>query len=66
MTEEECAALPNGMELLGLYEENDLQTYRDLLSALAQMVGGFAYADKSGTWKLNTFGDTSEIAIPKN
>ena len=66
MTSEECAALPNGTEVLGIYEENDLQTYRDLLSALAQMVGGFAYADKSGTWKLKTFGDTSEIAIPKN
>ena len=66
MTQAECEALPNGTELIALYEENDLETYRDLLSALAQMVGGFAYAAKDGTWKLKTFGETSVLAIPKN
>ena len=66
MTQEECAVLPNGTEMISVYEDNDLETYRDLLSALAQMVGGFAYADKDGTWKLRTFGNTSEVDIPKN
>lgn len=66
MTQAECEAFPNGTELIALYEQNDLETYRDLLSALAQMVGGFAYAAKDGTWKLRTFDDTSVLAIPKN
>lgn len=66
MTEVECQALPNGTETIAPYEENDMKTYRDLLSALASFVGGFAYADKDGTWKLKTFGETSVIAIPKN
>lgn len=66
MTELECEALPNGTESLALYEEANLDTYRDLLSALAQMVGGFAYADRSGTWKLRSFDNTSVITIPRN
>lgn len=66
MTEQECDALPNGTEIISPYEENDIQTYRDLLSALAQMVGGFAYAAKDGTFKLRSFDNESVITVPKN
>lgn len=66
MTEEECQALPNGTELIAPYEDNNMKTYRDLLSALAQMIGGFAYAAKDGTWKLRTFENSSVVTIPKN
>lgn len=63
MTEEECEALTNGGALISPYPENDMQTYRDLLSKLAQFVGGFAYADRDGTWKLKTFDNTSILSI---
>ena len=66
MTEEECEALPNGNELIAPYEEANFETFRDLLSALAQMVGGFAYATKDGTWKLRSFDNTPVVTIPKN
>ena len=66
MTEEQCQALPNGTELLALYEENDLETYRDMLNALTQMIGGFACANKDGTWGIRTFNNTSVLTIPKN
>jgi len=66
MTEQECEALPNGTETIGVYEEANLETFRDLLSALAQMVGGFAYADRDGTWKLRAFDDSSVLTVPKN
>lgn len=66
MTELECDALPNGTEVIAPYEEANLETFRDLLSALAEMVGGFAYADKNGSWKLKPFGDTAVLTIPKN
>ena len=66
MTEEECLALPNGSELIAPYEDNNLETYRDLLSALAQMCGGFATASRDGTWILKTFNDTPVITVPKN
>lgn len=66
MTEEECALLPNGTEVIAPYEEANLETFRDLLSALAEMVGGFAYADKDGSWKLKPFNNDSVLTIPKN
>ncbi len=66
MTEAQCELLPNGTELISPYEKGNLETFRDLLSALAQMVGGFAYAERDGTWKLKTFGNTSVISIPRN
>lgn len=65
MTEAECDLLPNGTEIIGIYEESNLETFRDLLSALAQMVGGFAYADRNGSWKLRAFDDDSVLTIPK-
>lgn len=66
MTEEECDELPNGTEIIAPYEEANFETFRDLLSALAQMVGGFAYAAKDGTWKLKPFDDSSVLTIPRN
>ena len=65
MTQEECEALPNGTEVLSPYEDNDMTTFRDLMSTIAQMVGGFAYADRLGTWKLRSFDNVSVITIPK-
>ena len=66
MTELECDALPNGTEAISPYEDANLETYRDLLSALTQMIGGFAYAARDGSWKLRPFDDVSVITIPKN
>lgn len=66
MSQADVEALPNGTEILGIYEENNLETYRDLLSALAQMVGGFAYAGKDGKFYLRSFDDTSVLTVPKN
>ena len=66
MIQEEVEALPNGTEVLGIFEENNLETCRDLLSALAQMVGGFAYAGKDGKFYLRPFDDSSVLTVPKN
>lgn len=65
MSQEECEALPNGTEVISPYEDNDMTTFRDLMSSLAQMVGGFAYADRNGNWKLKSFDNVSVISIPK-
>ena len=66
MTEAECEALPNGLELVSPYVENEINTYRDLLYSLASFAGGFAYAQKDGTWKIRTYTSTSSVSIPKN
>ena len=66
LTEGECQALPNGTETLSPYEENNFETWRDMVSAIAQMIGGFAYADRDGSWKLRSFDNTSITSVPKN
>ena len=66
LTQVETEALPNGTEGLGIFEENNLETHRDLLSALAQVIGGFAYAGKDGKFYLKAFDDTSVLTVPKN
>lgn len=66
MTQEEVEALPNSTVIIGPYPDNDMSTYRDLLSKLAVMIGGFAYAGRDGTWKLKSFNNTPVLSIPKN
>lgn len=66
MTEAECDLLPNGEDIISPFVENNMTTYRDLLSALAEFIGGFATANRDGTWRLQTFDDTSILTFPKN
>lgn len=66
MTEAECDAMVNGDVIIAPYFQNDMTTYRDLLSCLAAFVGGFAYADRSGKWRFKSFGNTSILSISEN
>lgn len=65
MTQQECEALPNGNKEIAVYEENQITTYRDLLSALGETVGGFGYATRDGGIAVKTFDDTPVFTIPK-
>ncbi len=59
MTEEEVEALPNGSRTLGIYAENDCQTFRDLLSWIACTTCCFATIDRQGRLVLRPFYGTS-------
>lgn len=47
-TEGEFKAFPNGKVTLGVYAENDIKTYRDAISWLAQVCGCFVTASRTG------------------
>lgn len=68
MSQEEVNALPNGDQMIQAYYDNDIVTYRDLLSYIAAFVGGFAYAGRDGKFYLKNFGNfrNVDIQIPKN
>jgi hypothetical protein len=51
-TQEEIEALPNGTELLGVYTENDIETWRDFLHYLSQALGCFATITREGKLRL--------------
>lgn len=55
---EEIETLTNGEELLGIYQENDIETWRDFLFYLAQALGCFATIDRHGKLLLVPFKDT--------
>ena len=55
LSEMQVAQLPNGTEELGLYPENDIETYRDVISWVAQTLGSFATIDVNGRLSLRQF-----------
>lgn len=62
-TKEEIEALPNGTELLGIYQDNDIESWRDFLYYLAQTLGCFATIDRYGKLCLTSYGSTPVMAI---
>jgi len=66
MTQAEVEALPNGGEVLGIYEENDIETYRDLLYWVAQTCGCFACADRTGKIVLRKLGTSNDVEFDEN
>lgn len=61
ITEAQCAALPNGTENLGLIQPNDITTYRDFVSSIATVVGGFATATGDGKLLIKSFADSEVV-----
>ena len=57
-TEAEIGAMPNGSEVLSIYAENDIETYRDVLYFVAQVLGGFFCINRAGKLELRKYGDS--------
>ena len=58
LSKEQCEALPNGTEYLSVYTENDISTYRDYLSWLAQACACNVLIDRDGKLTFKTYGTT--------
>ncbi|SFR94768.1 hypothetical protein [Anaeromicropila populeti] len=63
-TKAEIDALPNGKETLGIYSDNDMTTYRDLLYYVAQVLGCFCLINREGKLELIQYGTSSVADIP--
>ncbi len=50
-------AMPNGTELLSIYTENDIETYRDVLYYVGQVLGGFFCINREGKLELRKYGN---------
>ena len=62
-TQAEIEALPNGSELLSIYPENDIETYRDVLYFTAQVLGGFFCVNRAGKLEFRQYGETPVMEI---
>lgn len=63
-TKAEIDALPNGRETLGIYAENDMETYRDLLHYVAQVLGCVCQINREGKLLLIPYKNTADISVP--
>lgn len=59
----EIEAMANGAVTLGIAEDNDIETYRDLLYYVAQVLGGFFTIDREGKLELRKFGASPVLAV---
>lgn len=61
----EITALPNGGTTLGIYADNDIETFRDLLFYVAQVVGCFCQIDRYGRLVLKQYDNKPALTIPQ-
>lgn len=62
-TQAEIEAMPNGSELLSVYTENDIETYRDVLFYVGQVLGGFFCINREGKLELRKYGNQSVMTV---
>jgi len=63
MTSADVAALTNGSETLSIYSENDIETWRDLLSWVAQTLCSVATINRAGELELRQYSVSSAATI---
>ena len=61
MTSEECQAITNGDYVFGLYPDDSIVYYRDLISCLAQATASFALIGRDGKLYLKSLPDPTEV-----
>lgn len=61
----EIEALPNGAELLSIYPDNDIETYRDVLYFVAQVLGGFFTINREGKLELRKYGNEPVLTVER-
>ncbi len=62
-TQAEIEAMPNGRELLSIYPENDIETYRDVLYFVGQVLGGFFCINRAGRLELRKYGRSPVMEV---
>ena len=63
MTQVQVEAMPNGNKLLGLFTENDIETFRDALSWIAQTLASYATINREGQLVLRTYRSTQDDEV---
>ena len=61
----EIEALPNGAENLSIYSDNDIETYRDVLFYVGQVLGGFFVINRAGELELRKYGNTPVLVVER-
>jgi hypothetical protein len=62
-TQQEFEALPNGDATLSFSSDTGVQTWRDIVASIAEVVGGFATCDRNGELLIVSYGQTAVDTI---
>lgn len=62
-TQAEIEGMPNGSEMLSVYTENDIETYRDVLFYVGQVLGGFFCMNRAGKLELRKYGNQPVMTV---
>lgn len=63
--EAEFQAMPNGSEKIQIDGTSGCNTYRDCAKIVAQMIGGFVIADRTGAIAIRRYGKSPSATIPR-
>lgn len=63
MTEEEIKTFVNGKEMLAIYQEHDIETYRDFIHYIATTLGAFAQISRDGKLVLKKYAEEVSTEI---
>lgn len=62
---EAIEALPNGTENLSIYPDNDIETFRDVLYYVGQVLGGFFVINRAGQLELRKYGNQPVLTVER-
>ena len=63
MSQQQLETFPNGKEQLSLYTENDIETYRDFIHYIAQVLGGFACINRLGKLVIKRYSSAPVVVL---
>ena len=58
-------SLPNGRENLSVYTDNDIETFRDVLYYVGQVLGGFFVINREGKLELRKYGNEPVLMVER-
>ncbi len=64
-TREQIEAMPNGTENLSIYTDNDIETFRDVLFYVGQVLGGFFVINRAGLLELRKYGNQPVLTVER-
>jgi hypothetical protein len=62
-SQSEIEAMPNGNTVLSVYTDNDIETYRDVLYYVGQVLGGFFCINREGKLELRKYGNVPVVKV---
>jgi len=62
-TQKEIETMPNGTELLGIYQDGNIETYRDMIFYVAQVLGRVCQINREGKLELKAYGTEPVVTL---